>query len=207
MNLIIAGIHTGIGKTICSTIIAEALGFDYWKPIQAGDLNTSDTIFVTKHTTDLNIRIHEEAYRLTQPMSPHAAAKIDNVEIKLSNLHLPKCDNSIIVETAGGIMSPLSDTLVNLDLIKYLNLPVVLVTNDYLGSINHTLLSVEILRGANVPILGLVFSGEKEESSRTFIQNYTKLNTLFEIPFFQELNTQTIKLFANSIKPLLTNLI
>jgi dethiobiotin synthetase len=196
MNFIIVGIHTGIGKTICSAILTEVLGYDYWKPVQAGDLDASDSIFIKNHISNPLSKIQEEAYRLTQPMSPHAAAKIDNAEITLDGLKLPFSQNSIIVETAGGIMSPLSDTLVNLDLIKHLGLPVVLVTNDYLGSINHTLLSIEILRGANVPILGLVFSGEKVAATRTFIQQYSGLETLLEIPFFERLDRETLVNFA-----------
>ena len=203
MNFIIAGIHTGIGKTICSAIFTEALGYDYWKPVQAGDLDASDSIFIKNHISNPLSKIHSEAYRLTQPMSPHAAAKIDSTEITLAGLKLPFSQNSIIVETAGGIMSPLSDTLVNLDLIKHLALPVVLVTHDYLGSINHTLLSIEILRGAHVPILGLVFSGEKVGSTRSFIQQYSGLETVLEIPFFEKLDRETLVRFANS-KPFLS---
>lgn len=200
MNIIIAGIHTGIGKTICSAILTEALAYDYWKPVQAGDLDASDSIFVKNHISNPKSVIHQEAYRLTIPASPHFAAAQDGIEIQLDNLVLPKSDNSVIVETAGGLMSPLSNTLLNIDLIKHLNLPVVLVTNDYLGSINHTLLSVEILRGANIEILGLVFSGKKVDATRQFIQNYTGLKTLFEIPFFETLDKETLTTFANNLK-------
>jgi dethiobiotin synthetase len=199
MNFIIAGIHTGIGKTICSAILTEALGYDYWKPVQAGDLDASDSIFVKNHISNPQSVIHPEAYRLTIPASPHFAAAQDGVEIRLENLTLPRSDNSMIVETAGGLMSPLSETVLNIDFIKHLRLPVVLVTQDYLGSINHTLLSVEILRGANVEILGLVFSGEKVAETRRFIQNYTGLKTLFEIPFFEKLDKETLTSFAKQI--------
>lgn len=200
MSIIIAGIHTGIGKTICSAVLTEALGHDYWKPVQAGDLDASDSIFVKNHISNAKTVIHPEAYRLTIPASPHYAAAQDGVEIRLDNLALPKSDNSIIVETAGGLMSPLSDTLLNMDLIKYLNLPVILVTNDYLGSINHTLMSVEILRGANIEILGLVFSGKRVDATRTFIENYTGLKTLLEIPYFETLAKETLTNFANNLK-------
>ncbi len=199
-NFIIAGIHTGIGKTICSAILTETLCYDYWKPVQAGDLDSSDSIFIKNHISNPLSKIHPEAYRLSQPMSPHAAAKIDNTEIKLENLALPKTENGLIVETAGGIMSPLSDSLVNLDLIRHLGLPVVLVTNDYLGSINHTLLSIEILRGVNIPILGLVFSGEKVAATRDFIQQYSGLKTLLEIPFFERLDRESLVNFASNVK-------
>ena len=200
MNFIIAGIHTGIGKTICSAVLTEALQYDYWKPVQAGDLESTDSHFIQNHIENKRTRIIPEAYRLTIPASPHFAAAQDGVEIVLDKLTLPKSDNSIIVETAGGILSPLSDTLVNLDLIKHLGLPVVLVTNDYLGSINHTLLSVEILRGAKIEILGLVFSGQRVDATRTFIQKYTGLKTLLEIPFFGNLDKKTVIEFVRKTK-------
>ncbi len=195
-HFIIVGIHTGIGKTVCSAIMTQALDYDYWKPVQAGDLDASDSLFIKNHISNPLSKIHPEAYRLTEPMSPHAAAKIDNTEITLDALQLPMIENGLIVETAGGIMSPLSDRLVVLDLVKHLGLPVVLVTQDYLGSINHTLLSIEILRGANVPILGLVFSGEKVATTRDYIQQYAGLETLLEIPFFERLDRDTLVRFA-----------
>ncbi len=205
-NFIVVGIHTGIGKTVCSAVMTEALGYDYWKPIQAGDLDASDSIFIKNHTSNPlptisgQVRkIHPEAYRLTQPMSPHAAAKIDKTEITLDALQLPTTENGLIVETAGGIMSPLSDSLVVLDLVKHLGLPVVLVTQDYLGSINHTLLSINILRGANVPILGLVFSGEKVATTREFIKQYSGLETLLEIPFFEKLDREALMDFVTDM--------
>ena len=199
MRFIIVGIHTGIGKTVCSAVMTQALGYDYWKPVQAGDLDASDSIFIKNHISNATTKIHPEAFRLTEPMSPHAAAKIDNTEITLADFHLPLTSNGLIVETAGGVMSPLSDSLVVLDLVKHLGLPVVLVTQDYLGSINHTLLSIEILRGANVPILGLVFSGEKVTTTRDFIEQYSGLATLFEIPFFEKLDRASVVRFANDI--------
>ena len=199
MNFIVVGIHTGIGKTVCSAIMTEALGYDYWKPVQAGDLDESDSIFIKNHISTPLSKIHREAFCLTEAMSPHAAAKIDNIEITLETLNLPATQNGLIVETAGGIMSPLSDSLVVLDLIKHLGLPVVLVTQDYLGSINHTLLSIEILRGVDIPILGLVFSGKKVATSRDFISQYAGLETLFEIPFFEKLDRETIVKFAKNI--------
>lgn len=198
-HFIIVGIHTGIGKTVCSAVMTEALGYDYWKPVQAGDLDASDSIFIKNHISNSTTKIHPEAYRLTEPMSPHAAAKIDKTEITLDALQLPTTENGLIVETAGGIMSPLSDSLVVLDLVKHLGLPVVLVTQDYLGSINHTLLSINILRGANVPILGLVFSGEKVATTREFIKQYSGLETLLEIPFFEKLDREALMDFVTDM--------
>jgi dethiobiotin synthetase len=102
-------------------------------------------------------------------------------------------------------MTPLSDTLLNIDLIKHLNLPVVLVSNNYLGSINHTLLSIQALRHAAVQLLGIVFSGEEVPSTRQFILQYSGLPMLLSIPQFAQLNQESITNFAASVSNDLKN--
>ena len=202
MSIIIAGIHTGIGKTICSAVICQALGYDYWKPVQAGDLDNSDSIFIQRNITNSTCKIHPERYRLQTPMSPHKAAEIDGIRITKNDFILPTSTNPMVVETAGGIMSPLADNLLNIDLMEHLQLPVIVVSNNYLGSINHTLLTVAALKQRKIPIKGLVFSGEEISSSRQFILQYTQLPLLFSIPLFEKTDAATIATFAanNTIK-------
>ena len=152
MSVIVAGIGTDVGKTVVSAILCEALQADYWKPIQAGDLNLSDSHKVRdllKGNSDFTI--WPEAYRLSQPLSPHAAAERDSIAINLAALSAAQPDEralggrNLVVELAGGLMVPLSKSLSTIDLIKQLSFPVVLVANYYLGSINHTLLSIHLL--------------------------------------------------------------
>jgi dethiobiotin synthetase len=202
MSIIIAGIHTGIGKTICSAIICQALGYDYWKPVQAGDLENSDSVFIQRNVGNPHCAIHPERFRLNIPASPHYAAQQDGLEIKIMDFVIPKTNNGLVVETAGGIMSPLAKGLLNIDLMEQLNLPVVLVSNNYLGSINHTLLAVSALQQRNIPVHGLVFSGEAVEATRQFILEHTQLRLLFSIPLFENINRFTIEKFVknNSIK-------
>lgn len=195
MKIIVVGIHTGIGKTICSSILCEILQADYWKPVQAGDLENSDSIFVSAHTN--TTRIHPERFRLTVPASPHCAAQVDGVEIKLDDFTIPKTNNTLIIETAGGLMSPLSMQVVNIDLLLHFNLPVVLVSENYLGSINHTLLSIQLLKEKKINVVGIVFNGNKNKATEDFINNYSGLPTLFCIPKFSHLNRNTIVEFAN----------
>jgi len=199
MNLIIAGIHTGIGKTVCSAVICQALGYDYWKPVQAGELDNSDSIFIKTHVTNPTCFIHPERYRLTIPASPHYAAEQDGLEIKATDFTLPQTKNSLLVETAGGIVSPLSHSFLNIDLVAQLQLPVILVSNNYLGSINHTLLSIAALQQKNIAIKGLVFCGEEVAATRDFILQYSKLPLLFTIPQFETVNTDTIAGFAKTV--------
>ena len=200
MDIIIAGIHTGIGKTICSAVICQALGYDYWKPVQAGELNDSDSIFIQRNVGNPTCVIHRERYRLNIPASPHYAAEQDGLEIKATDFVLPQTNNSLLVETAGGIMSPLSNTLLNIDLMDQLQLPAVVVSNNYLGSINHTLLTVAALQQRNIPVKGLVFCGEEIESTRKFILQYTQLPLLFTIPQFEKIDAQVIADFAKTVR-------
>ena len=198
MSIIIAGIHTGIGKTICSAIICQALGYDYWKPVQAGMENT-DSDFIKNHVTNKACGIHKETYRLHTHASPHYAAEIENTEIKKENFILPDSSNNLVVETAGGLMSPLAKGFLNIDLVQQLQLPVILVSNDYLGSINHTLLSHAALANRNIPVKGIVFNGNETPSSRKYILEHTQLSLLLSIPSFEKTDATTIAQFAKTI--------
>ncbi len=199
MSIIIAGIHTGIGKTICSAFICQALGWDYWKPVQAGDLENSDSVFIRKNVNNPSCFIHPEAFRLSVPASPHYAAAADGIEIKRELIKQPLSANKMVVETAGGLMSPLAKDFLIIDLIEWLNLPVILVSQDYLGSINHTLLSVAALKQRNLTIKGIVFSGEAVESTRQFILEHTQLPLLFSIPQLTTPEPETLQKFASEV--------
>ena len=194
---IIAGIGTEIGKTFISSILTEILQADYWKPIQSGALDFTDTDTVRSLISNDKTVFHPETYRLNEPMSPHAAAAIDGVEIELLKFQLPQTDNHLIIELAGGIMVPLNDRETNLDLIKKLNIPVILVSKNYLGSINHTLLSVEILKTHNISVKGLIFNGEQNKYSEDFILNYTKLESLGRVDFEENIDKSVVKKWAN----------
>ncbi len=180
-QLIVAGIGTEIGKTVASAVLVEALQADYWKPIQSGGLDDSDTDTVRRLISNPMSCFHPEAYRLTQPLSPHAAAEIDGITIELDRFSIPKTKNNLIIELAGGLMVPLNSHDLTIDLVKKLNLPVVLVSRNYLGSINHTLLSVEACRSRTIPLVGILFNGPTVPSTETFILNYTGLPCLGRI--------------------------
>jgi dethiobiotin synthetase len=199
MNLIIAGIHTGIGKTLCSAVLAEALAWDYWKPVQAGDLEASDSWFVRSHISNTTTVIHPERYQLQRAASPHWAAAEEGITMQLQDFVGPITGNSLLIETAGGVMSPLSERLVNLDLMRHLNCPVVLVCQDYLGSINHSLLSIQALRSAGIELCGLVFSGKEVATTRQYIVQYSGVPVLLSIPYFDKVSKETIGVFARSV--------
>lgn len=184
----VTGIGTGIGKTITSAVITEKLKADYWKPIQSGDLNKSDSLTIESLITNKQTVIHPEIYRLNQPLSPHLSAKLDGVEIELNKFQLPKTENHLIVEGAGGLMVPLNYKELILDLIKYLNLEVIVVSQHYLGNINHTLLTINTLKQHNISIKGIIFNGEKNLESQSYILNYTGIKHLGNIPALKNIN-------------------
>ncbi|MGA0560439.1 dethiobiotin synthase [Larkinella sp. VNQ87] len=192
LQLIIAGIGTEIGKTVVSSIVVEALQADYWKPVQSGALEDSDTETVRRLISNPVSRFHPEAYRLREPLSPHAAAAIDGVEISLDAIQLPQTTNSLVVELAGGLMVPLNNQELNIDLVQRLNLPVLLVSKIYLGSINHTLLSVEALQQRGIPVLGIVFNGPATPATEEFILNYTGLRNLGRIEWETDLTPDVV---------------
>lgn len=196
--LFISGIGTEIGKTIASAVLVENLQADYWKPIQSGELDNSDSMLVERLISNKKTIIHPEAYRLTQPFSPHKSAALDGINIDLDKIILPKTENRLIIEGAGGLMVPLNDQDLIIDLIKKLDAEVILVSKNYLGSINHTLLSVELLKNRSIPIRKLIFCGESNPSSEDAIYSQTGLVSL-RIPFFKVLDKLRIAEFASQL--------
>jgi dethiobiotin synthetase len=183
----VTGISTEVGKTVASAILTEALEADYWKPIQAGELDNCDTKKVKKLVSNKKSKFHPNAYALKTPMSPHAAADIDGVKIELSKITPPKTKNNLVIEGAGGLLVPLNNTETILDVIKP-NYKVIVVSRHYLGSINHTLLTVNLLKakGFNVSIL---FSGNEHQTTESIITEMTGVPVIGRIdeePYFDK---------------------
>ncbi|MDB5240151.1 MAG: dethiobiotin synthase [Spirosoma sp.] len=199
LQFIVAGIGTEIGKTVVSAVLAEALNADYWKPVQSGDLANSDTETVRRLVSNPGTHFHPEAYRLTQPLSPHAAAELDGIQIDLARIRIPETDNALVIELAGGLMVPLNDRDLTIDWVAQSGLPVVLVSRNYLGSINHTLLSVEACRSRSIPLAGIIFNGASVPATENFILNYTALRCLGRIGPEKTITKEVIKQYASEL--------
>jgi len=196
-KIFITGIGTDVGKTIVSAIITEALQADYWKPMQCGDLDFSDTDKVKRLVSSKKTVFHPEAYRLNTPASPHYAAEIDNTKVRLGKLKAPETNNTLVIEGAGGVLVPYNyrgDTV--LDIIKENEAEVIVVSRNYLGSINHTLLTLQALEHANVKVLGIIFNGEHTPATEEVILNKTKVPFLGRIKEEFILNKAVIKEYA-----------
>jgi dethiobiotin synthetase len=203
-RIFVTGIGTDVGKTVVSSILAEALHADYWKPVQTGSYFSTDADKIRKYVTNTKTQVHPESFVLKQYMSPHAAAELEGTYISLDKIHVPQTDNTLIVEGAGGVMVPLNDKEFMIDLIGKLNASVVLVIQNYLGSINHSILSVDSLRFRNIPVLGLVFNGPPHQLSEDIIIRYSGLKCIGRIMKESVINKDVVSRYAAEFKPNLT---
>lgn len=199
MKIFITGIGTDVGKTITSAIVTEALEADYWKPIQAGDLENSDNHKVKALISNGSSKFHQNSYKLNTAASPHLAAEIDGITIDLKKISEPIADNHLVIEGAGGILVPLNESDCVIDLIQP-DYKVIVVSRHYLGSINHTLMTIEILKNRNINVVGIIFSGDENQSTETIILNKTGLKCIGRIenePYFDQ---NVIKYYADQFR-------
>ncbi|MGC6429819.1 MAG: dethiobiotin synthase [Jejuia sp.] len=183
----VTGISTDVGKTVASAILTEALEADYWKPVQAGDLDNCDTKKVKQLVSNSKSKFHPNAYALNTPMSPHGAAEIDGVTIELNNIETPKTKNNLVIEGAGGLLVPLNETNTIFDLIKS-DYKVIVVSRHYLGSINHTLLTLNLLKEKGCDV-SLIFSGDEHPTTESIIKKMTTVRVVGRIseePYFDK---------------------
>ena len=205
MKLFITGIGTDVGKTIASSIITEALEADYWKPIQAGDLDNSDSHKIQRYISNDTTTIHENSYKLNTPASPHLAASIDGITIDLKKISEPKTKNHLVIEGAGGLLVPLNDKDCIVDLIQK-DYKVIIVSRHYLGSINHTLLTFEALKSRNIKVAGIIFSGDENQATESIIPQKTGANFIGRIenePYFDQ---NVISYYADKFRDTLLSL-
>ena len=196
MKIFITGISTDVGKTVASAIIVEALEADYWKPIQAGDLENADSHKVKGYVSNSKSKFHPNSYALNTPASPHYAAELDGISIDLNQIKEPKTKNHLVIEGAGGLFVPLNETDCVIDLIKP-DYKVIIVSRHYLGSINHTLLSIEALKNRKIKIAGIIFSGDENKATESVILNKTGIKCIGRIeeePYFDQ---NVIREYAN----------
>jgi len=198
-GFIVTGTDTDIGKTVFAAGLAGALGAHYWKPVQAGVDPEGDKERVAALSGLPPSHILPEAYRLTTPASPHLAARIDGIEITAERLALPKVDGTLVVEGAGGLMVPVSESLLMIDLFALWGLPVILCARTGLGTINHSLLSIEALRTRAIPIAGIAFIGAAHAENERIIPLLGKVRSLGRLPYIDPLDAGTLRTAFTSI--------
>jgi dethiobiotin synthase len=195
--IFVTATDTNIGKTISCAWLCVQLNYFYWKPVQCGDLDTrGDSGFIQNIVG--KEKIIPSTYEFKESLSPHEAAKRENINIAMNNFNLPNKKN-LIIEGAGGVYVPLNNQDYIIDLIKHIKVPVILVCKGTLGTINHTVLSVKALQTNKIPIIGLIISGESHIHNEQALEYYTKLSILVKIPILTTFNK---KIFS-SIPPII----
>ena len=191
-QFVICGTDTDIGKTLISAFFVRGLNSFYWKPIQSGIESETDSQAVERLSEVNKSKILNEAYIFREPVSPHWAAEIDQKIINFDLLNLPNVDGSLIVETAGGLMVPITRNNLQIDLIKKWNIPVILVCKSGLGTINHTLLSIEALNKRNINVLGLIINGDKHLDNPKTLTEFSSLPIIAEFPYIQKIDSNNL---------------
>jgi dethiobiotin synthetase len=193
LRLVITGTDTGVGKTVFAAALTDALSGYYWKPVQSGLEDATDSETVRRLGQLAPDRILPEAYRLTTPASPHLSAKLDGVTILPHDLSAPDADAPLVIEGAGGLMVPLTDRTVFADVFARWRIPVVLCARTELGTINHTLLSLEALRARSIPILGVAFIGDEQPDTQGTIAALGQVSVLGRLPRLDPLTSDALR--------------
>ena len=202
-HIFVTGISTEVGKTVASAVLVEALGADYWKPVQAGDLDRSDSLTVGRLLQHPDTVVHPNAYALNTPMSPHAAAALDGIRIALDGIQRPATDRHLVIEGAGGLLVPLNETDTIADLINPED-RVVVVSRHYLGSINHSLLTLGYLQQKGLDT-ALIFVGDAHPSTESIIVQKTGVRVLGRLPWLSRLDAGAVHGLAQAMRPALAS--
>ncbi|AYG69322.1 MULTISPECIES: dethiobiotin synthase [unclassified Rhizobium] len=192
-RFVVSGTDTGIGKTVFAAALAGALNARYWKPVQSGLEDETDGEAVARLSGLPAEHILPEAYRLSAPLSPHLSAHLDGVEIDPTRLEPPACAGPLVIEGAGGLMVPLTKSMVFADVFARWRIPVVLCARTSLGTINHTLLSIEALRRRDIPICGVAFIGAENADTQATIAAIGRVKVLGRLPLLESLTSETLR--------------
>lgn len=180
-GFVVTGTDTGIGKTVFSAVLTAALGAHYWKPVQSGLEDGADADAVARLAGVPASHILPEAWRLTEPLSPHRAAELDGVAIDPDALVLPAV-RPLVVEGAGGALVPLTRQVTYADVFARWGLPVIVVARTSLGTINHSLLTIEALRARGVAVHGIAFVGDANPDNEATIAAMGQVARLGRLP-------------------------
>lgn len=194
-RLFVTGTDTDVGKTVVCAALLSGLEGVYWKPVQSGAKDGTDTAFVRRATGLDETHFRPEACVFAAPVSPHLAARLEGRKIDLEDIRVPPVDPNthLIIEGAGGLMVPLNDTQFMLDLIRRIGAPVLVVAQSRLGMINHTLLTLGRLEQAGVPVFGVVVNGPPNSENRKAVEHYGRAPVIAEIPPMPEITPASLK--------------
>ncbi|TKV80151.1 ATP-dependent dethiobiotin synthetase BioD [Bradyrhizobium elkanii] len=193
-QIVVTGTDTGVGKTVFCAGLANLLGANYWKPIQAGLEVETDAELVARLGGLPPERIVPELYRLRTPAPPRDSAEIDEIRINTESLNVPNTgERPLVIEGAGGLMVPLSGGTLYIDIFERWRLPVVLCASTSLGTVNHSLLSIEALRKRQIDILGIALVGERNSEAVSAICEIGRVRWLGRLPWIDPLSADALQ--------------
>jgi dethiobiotin synthetase len=224
-GVFITATDTSVGKT---TVAAGLVGFlkkqgvnvGVMKPVASGAVERESGTLVSQDAQTL-VEFSGSSdpldwinpYCLASPVTPSLAARIEGVEIKFDKIgscfqEISGRHTFVVVEGAGGVMSPISDNLLVVDMIRALNLPAVIVSRATLGTINHTLLTLECLQIRQIETLGFILNrfprnpGLSERTNAEIIAAVGSIPHLGSIPELGDLFSQqdVVEAFSNSVQ-------
>ena len=191
-RIVICGTDTDVGKTIVSSFFVQGLKGVYWKPIQSGTEEGTDTKTICKLLKLDSNRYLSERYKFKAPVSPHWAAEKESMRVEPNNLDLPNLNKLIIIETAGGLMVPLNRNWLQIDQLRVWEAPIILVARTGLGTLNHTLLSLEALKSRNINVLGIVLNGPPHDDNPKTLEQFGATQILARLPIFKQVNANVL---------------
>ncbi len=198
-GVFVTGTDTEVGKTVAAACLVRALDGEYWKPVQAGLADGTDTETVRRLTGLDEARLHASTYALNAPLSPHEAARLDAVTIRLAAFTLPVAERPVVVEGAGGVLVPLNDSTLMIDLMEHLGLPVILVARSTLGTINHSLLSLQALRRRRLAVLGVIINGPANPANEAAVAEFGRVTVLASLPILDPLTEAAVTRAGNDL--------
>lgn len=202
-GFVVAGTDTGVGKTVLSALLTLALDGEYWKPVQSGLEDETDSEAVLRMTAVAGDRIHDEAYRLKRPLSPDQSARAEGVAINRARIVAPTTARPLVIELAGGLLVPYSDDVLQIDLIAAFERPLVLAARSGLGTLNHTLLSIEALARRGIATAGIVMMGDEHRGNRESLERWSAVPVVGSVPTLTVIDAAALlNVYANHFTPI-----
>lgn len=173
-GIFITGTDTAVGKTLIAGGMAgvwakSGMSIGVMKPVESGcvrsdnGLQPQDALFLKEMSASTDGLDLINPYRFEHPLAPRRAAELEGVEIDFKKIEriyrqLERTHDLMLVEGAGGLLTPVYKAFTVADLIKRLDIPLVVVAKNSLGTINHTLLTVECARNRGLTVLGIIIN-------------------------------------------------
>jgi dethiobiotin synthetase len=202
-GLFITGTDTGVGKTLITAGLGHALrilGIDVgvMKPVEtgcptrAGRLRPLDALTLREAVGSRDALDLINPYRFHEPLAPMVAAERSGRHIDVGRLEerfarLADRHSVVLVEGAGGLLTPITEETSCLDLAVRLQLPLLVVIGSRLGALNHARLTVEAALHVRVSVTGAILNHFHVDRSAARTTNLSALRQLLPVSLLGEI--------------------